>query len=60
MTLRTDYDFPLPEDIKERKPEDFGKYIKKLVDSLEDMYQDVAQNVNGLWHYYTRRYDNIC
>ncbi len=47
MTLPIEIDLPLPKDVNQNSPEDFNKYIKSLIDRLEDMYQDVAQNVNG-------------
>lgn len=47
MTLQTEIDLPLPRDIKQGNPEDIQKYLKDLIDRLEDMYGDLAQNING-------------
>ena len=48
MTLPTDINFPTPEDLL--KPEskyNVETYLRELNDRLADMYQDIAQNVNG-------------
>jgi len=48
MTLPTDIIFPLQTDlIKAGDPESLQLYIRNLIDTLTDMYQQVAQNVNG-------------
>lgn len=48
MTLPTDINLPIPDnlfsDVSKRNPED---YLKELNDRIVDMYQDIAQNVNG-------------
>ena len=47
MTIQTDIIFPLrPADIKEGGAH-LERYMRDLVKSLTDMYQDVAKNVNG-------------
>lgn len=43
MTLPTDIILPEPEDFSS----DPSEYIANLIDKLQDMYEDVASNVNG-------------
>lgn len=54
MTLPTDYIFPLPS--SEEDPE---KYIQILVNSLTDMYSDMADNINGYMADYTPTVTNV-
>ena len=54
MTLPTDYIFPNPGDIKRaEKPETIGLYLNSLVDSLTEMYRDMAENINGYQNEWT-------
>lgn len=48
MTLPTDIVFPFrPETFQNPDPKRFEDYMHSLIDKLTDMYQQVAQNVNG-------------
>lgn len=48
MTLPTDIVFPLQSDLlKAGDPESLNLYMRNLMKTLTDMYQQVAQNVNG-------------
>lgn len=48
MTLPTDIIFPLQTDlIKTGDPESLQLYLRNLIETLTDMYQQIAQNVNG-------------
>jgi hypothetical protein len=48
MTLPTDIIFPFrPETFNADDPKKFQDYMQQLVDKLTDMYQQIAQNVNG-------------
>jgi len=48
MTLPTDINLPTPENLlSEGGKYNVETYLKELNDRLEDMYQEVAQNVNG-------------
>jgi len=48
MTLPTDINFPQPENLlSEDGKYNVETYLKEMNDRLEDMYQDIAQNVNG-------------
>lgn len=54
MTLPTDIIFPLETDlIRSGDPSSMELYIRKLVESLTNMYQQVAQNVNGFIRQWT-------
>jgi hypothetical protein len=44
MSLISDIDLPLPKDFKSKEGDE---YLTTLVTSLQEMYQKVAQNVNG-------------
>jgi hypothetical protein len=48
MTLPTDINFPTPENLlSEGGKYNVETYLKEMNDRLADMYQNVAQNVNG-------------
>ena len=48
MTLPTDINLPVPENLfTEGAKYNTETYLRELNDRLSDMYQDVAQNVNG-------------
>jgi hypothetical protein len=48
MTLPTDIVFPFrPETFQNPDPKKFQDYMENLLDKLTDMYQQIAQNVNG-------------
>lgn len=48
MTLPTDINLPTPENLlSEDSTYNVETYLKELNNQLENMYQDVAQNVNG-------------
>lgn len=48
MTLPTDIILPLETDlIKSGDPDSLELYMRNLIDTLTDMYQQLAQNVNG-------------
>lgn len=48
MTLSTDINFPEPENLlAEGGKYNVETYLKEMNDRLQDMYQNVAQNVNG-------------
>lgn len=48
MTLPTDINLPIPENLfSEGGKYNVETYLKEMNDRLADMYQDVAQNVNG-------------
>lgn len=48
MTLPTDINFPVPENLlQEGGKYNVETYLKEMNDRLADMYQSVAQNVNG-------------
>jgi len=44
MTLPTTIDLP---SIEDKEEEDTNKYLKNLVNEIEDMYEDLAENTNG-------------
>jgi hypothetical protein len=48
MTLPTDINFPIAENLLEEGGKyNVETYLKEMNDRLADMYQDIAQNVNG-------------
>ena len=48
MTLPTDINLPIPENLlSEGGKYNVETYLKEMNDRLADMYQDIAQNVNG-------------
>jgi hypothetical protein len=48
MTLPTDINLPIPENLFTPGAKyNVETYLKELIDRLSDMYQEVAQNVNG-------------
>ncbi len=54
MTLPTEIIFQYdPEIIKNGDPESLQLYLSNLTDTLKNMYQDVAQNVNGTLRQWT-------
>lgn len=54
MTLPTDIILPLrPEQIKSQDPDQLELYIRDLINSLTDMYQDIVGNVNGSTRQFT-------